>query len=147
MHVRRVHSPDELSSCLHIRRAVFMQEQGVSEADEIDGLDSVCRHFLATPDKTSPPQAAMGTARLLFIDDSMAKAQRVAVLSPHRGRGVGAALMFALEGEAARANRSVVVLGSQLSALRFYEKLGYAPFGETFLDAGIEHRMMRKNVL
>ena len=56
-------------------------------------------------------------------------------------------MMFAVEGEAARAGRGVVILGSQLSAVPFYTKLGYEPYGEIFLDANIEHRMMRKSVL
>jgi predicted GNAT family N-acyltransferase len=147
VHVRRASSPEDLAACVHIRRVVFIAEQGVPEADELDGLDNVCRHFLALPEKASPPMRAFGTARILFLDDGSAKAQRVAVLKEMRGRGVGAALMFALEGEAARAGRAVMILGSQVTAVPFYSKLGYEPYGDVFLDAGIEHRMMRKSVL
>jgi predicted GNAT family N-acyltransferase len=147
MHIRRAQTSDEMAACIAVRRAVFIDEQRVSEHEELDGLDDVCRHFIAVPDKLSPARLAIGTARLLFLDDGSAKAQRVAVLKPHRGRGVGAALMFALEGEAARAGRALVVLAAQLSAVPFYENLGYTAFGEVFLDAGIDHRMMRKNVL
>lgn len=147
MHVRRATHADEIAACLHIRRVVFIDEQKVPEQDELDDLDPVCRHFLATPDKASPPMDAIGTARILFLDADTAKAQRVAVLKEHRRGGVGAALMFALEGEAARAGRSTVLLSSQLVAVPFYETLGYEAYGEVFLDAGIEHKMMRKQVL
>jgi predicted GNAT family N-acyltransferase len=34
------------------------------------------------------------------------------------------------------------MLGAQLKAISFYERLGFTAFGEVFLDAGIEHRMM-----
>jgi len=146
VHIRRVSTPEEMSACLRIRRAVFIEEQGVPEADELDDLDHACRHFLATAAQESRPSEAQGTARLLFLDEDTAKAQRVAVLAAQRGRGVGAALMFALEGEAARAGRSVMVLASQLSAAPFYERLGYARYGEVFVDAGIDHVMMRKGV-
>lgn len=147
MHVRRATTSEEIAACLQIRRVVFIDEQGVPEHDELDELDSVCRHFIATPDKGSAPDEAIGTARILFVDDDTAKAQRVAVLRQHRRQGVGAALMFALEGEAARAGRSTLLLSSQLGALPFYERLGFEAYGDTYLDAGIEHRMMRKQVL
>ena len=146
VHVRRATTPDELAACLRIRRVVFIEEQGVSEADELDTLDEVCRHFLATPTATSPPADALGTARLLFLDADSAKAQRVAVLAEQRGKGVGAALMFALEGEAARAGCTSMVLASQASAVSFYQRLGYQPYGEVFVDAGIDHLMMKKPI-
>lgn len=147
MHIRRVATSEELQACLAIRRTVFIEEQGVPEADEIDGRDRECRHFLALPEKTSGLRAAIGTARLLFTDDGYAKAQRVAVLRAWRGKGVGAALMFALEGEAARAGYAVLVLAAQKTAVPFYERLGYVAYGEEFEDAGIAHRLMRKAVL
>lgn len=146
MHVRRATTPDDLATCLRIRRTVFIEEQGVPEADELDALDDVCRHFLATPAATSPPADAIGTARLLFLDADSGKAQRVAVLAEHRGEGVGAALMFALEGEAARAGCTTMVLASQLSAASFYERLGYQADGEVFVDAGIDHVLMKKAI-
>lgn len=146
MHVRRVSTPEEMEAALRIRRVVFIEEQGVPEADELDDLDLACRHFLATPTQESRPAEAIGTARLLFIDEDTAKAQRVAVLAEHRRQGVGAALMFALEGEAARAGRSALLLASQLSAAPFYERLGYLRYGDVFVDAGIDHVMMRKAV-
>lgn len=147
MHVRRATSQEEIAASLAIRRRVFIEEQGVPEADELDDLDAVCRHFLATEDVQSAPREAIGTARLLFLDDATAKVQRVAVLKEARSKGVGAALMFAVEGEAARANCGIIILGSQLSAVPFYKKLKYEPYGDVYLDAGIDHQMMRKIVL
>jgi predicted GNAT family N-acyltransferase len=147
VHVRRANTQEEIATCLNIRRTVFIDEQGVPEGDELDQLDPVCRHFLALPGKGSPLREAIGTARILFLDDGSAKAQRVAVLRAHRKSGVGAALMFAVEGEAARAGSATLILSSQLSALPFYEKLGYEAYGDVYLDANIEHRMMRKSVL
>jgi predicted GNAT family N-acyltransferase len=35
-------------------------------------------------------------------------------------------------------------LGAQSHATGFYEKLGFAAFGDEFLDAGIPHRHMRR---
>lgn len=131
---------------MRLRREVFIAEQGVSEHDELDDLDDACVHFLALPREGAPLDEAYGTARLWPRPDGTAKAQRVAVSRDARGRGVGRALMAALEDEARRRGLREVVLGAQLSAVPFYLALGYSPYGEVFDDAGIPHRMMRKAV-
>jgi predicted GNAT family N-acyltransferase len=140
LQVRRV-GLDRLPVCLGLRRQVFIDEQGVPEEEEVDGLDPLCAHFLA--EHGGRP---VGTARLWETPDGRAKAQRVAVLRDWRGQGVGAALMAALEAEARARGHAAVVLGAQLEAVPFYERLGYAPYGEVFLDAGIAHRMMRRGL-
>ncbi|MEM1418220.1 MAG: GNAT family N-acetyltransferase [Myxococcota bacterium] len=131
------HAP--LADAHAIRRTVFIEEQGVTEREEIDGLDPVCTHFVAYRGETP-----VGTARLRVTDEGVAKAERVAVLSGERGRGTGAALMEALHAAARDAGHGEVVLGAQLSAVPFYARLGYETFGEPFEDARIPHRWMRR---
>ena len=130
---------DDLPACLAVRRVVFMEEQGVSEADEIDGLDPECLHLLASDDG-----APVGTARIHFQGE-IAKVGRVCVLSSHRGRGLGAdlirAALRAAEGQARRAK-----LGAQVDALGFYEKLGFTATGPVYDDAGIPHRDMVRDL-
>ena len=129
----------EIELCFAIRRTVFVAGQGVSEREEIDGLDPACTHFLARA-----AGDAVGTARLRFVDGK-AKAERVAVLDEHRRRGVGAALMLALEQEAARLGSGSVVLHAQEASIPFYEILGYRAEGERFFEADIPHRRMSKS--
>lgn len=127
----------DLETCLAIRRVVFMDEQGVSLEDEIDGLDPDAIHFLAYIDDT-----AVGTARMLIKGDE-AKVGRVAVLAGHRGSGLGAGLIRAAVAHAqALPDVTRVVLGAQTHALGFYEKLGFNAFGPVYDDAGIPHRDM-----
>lgn len=144
--VREVVTAAERDRCLAIRREVFIDEQGVSEADELDDLDDECVHLLVAPPGAAGLAEAVGTARLYLVDPIRAKAQRVAVQRTARGTGAGRALMTHLEELARRAGREQVVLGAQLEALSFYERLGYTPYGEIFDDAGIPHRMMKKSV-
>ena len=66
----------DLATCLAIRRKVFIDEQGVSEADEVDGLDPVALHLLAMQDA-----APVGTARIL-VEGAVGKIGRVCVLAP-----------------------------------------------------------------
>lgn len=127
----------DLAACRALRRTVFIQEQGVSETDEVDDLDGKAVHILATLNGRP-----VGTARLLPYGD-IGKVGRVCVLRDARGTGLGAALMQATVAQfRSMPGIKRVKLGAQLHALAFYERLGFAPYGEVFLDAGIEHRDM-----
>lgn len=52
--------------------------------------------------------------------------------------------MLAIEGAAREAGFRQLKLNAQIHARRFYEKLGYEPYGESFAEAGIEHIAMVK---
>lgn len=130
----------DLEECRRIRRKVFIDEQRVAENEEWDGLDAECVHFLAA--EVEP----LGTARLRITAEGQAKAERVAVLATARRRGIGAALMLALEGEAARRGHRSIALGAQLHAVPFYRRLGYEAHGPEFDEAGIPHRRMTKEL-
>jgi len=127
----------DIATCRALRRAVFIDEQGVPEADEVDDLDGEALHLLAV-DSGRP----VGSARLLLRGDSV-KVGRVCVLADQRGQGLGAALMRAAI-EVARGLPGVrrVKLGAQTHALGFYERLGFVASGPEYLDAGIPHRDM-----
>jgi len=118
-----------------IRTAVFVEEQGVAAELEWDGEDERARHVLAmTPDGTM-----VGTGRLL----PDGRIGRMAVLEPWRGKGAGAALLAELLGMAQAAGFSDLVLHAQTHAMGFYARWGFAPEGETFIEAGIPHHTMR----
>ncbi len=138
--VTRISSPREFEACLTIRREVFVRGQNVPEEIEIDGLDPGCTHFLARVDGHP-----VGTARLREVNGE-AKAERVAVLEPWRGCGIGRHLMRATEAEARASDLQGMVLNAQVSVIPFYERLGYRAEGEIFLEADIDHRTMRKNL-
>lgn len=138
LHVRRAAWPEEQAVCLAIRAKVFVEEQGVPEELEVDGRDGFCRHYLGEREGR-----AVATARA-FIEEGRAKIQRVAVLGEVRGQGLGGVLMTGiLDDLRADPEVSEAVLDSQMAAIAFYERLGFAAEGEEFLDAGIWHRRMR----
>jgi ElaA protein len=81
--IREIRSPAEIEQALAIRRTVFIEEQGVSEALEFDGLDQEARHLLASVD--GEPS---GTLRMRLLERGrVAKIERVAVLAPCRHLG------------------------------------------------------------
>ncbi|WP_304617719.1 GNAT family N-acetyltransferase [Paracoccus sp. (in: a-proteobacteria)] len=131
----------DLAACHALRRRVFIEEQNVPEADEMDDLDAMAVHLLAHEDGQP-----LGTARLILKGDT-GKIGRVAVLAEARGRGLGAALMrAALDALRARPGIRRASLSSQTHAIGFYEKLGFAAHGPVYDDAGIPHRDMSREL-
>ncbi|MEO0485482.1 MAG: GNAT family N-acetyltransferase [Pseudomonadota bacterium] len=119
-----------------MRRSVFINEQGVAEQDEVDGKDDEAVHLLA-----SLNGYPVGAARVLGMGTT-AKIGRVCVLRDHRGKGIGEAILEECHKSARRLGATRAILGAQVSALSFYERLGYRAYGPVFDDAGIDHKMM-----
>lgn len=135
----RIERTGDVAICQHLRRVVFIEEQGVSEEDEVDGLDAQALHVLAF-DGDRP----VGTARML-VKGKVGKIGRVCVLAEARGTGLGAALIRAcLEELRSVPGVTEALLGAQTHALGFYEKLGFVADGEEYIDAGIPHFDMRR---
>ncbi len=127
----------DIATCRALRRIVFIEEQGVSEADEVDDKDDEAIHLLAT--LNGKP---VGSARLL-ISGETGKIGRVCVLAETRGTGLGAQLMRAAVDRFRQIpGVTKVKLGAQTHALAFYERLGFEAHGPEFDDAGIAHREM-----
>ncbi|MBV0922827.1 GNAT family N-acetyltransferase [Halomicroarcula limicola] len=122
-----------------VRRTVFIEEQGVSEAEEMDDKDGVATHVLLT-DGDEP----VATARLRLVGEATAKVERVAVLADYRGEGLGVRVMDAVETVAGDRGATEAKLHGQTQVRGFYERLGYEAVGEEFEEAGIPHVEMVK---
>ena len=136
-----VENNKELEDALNIRRKVFMEEQGVSEALEVDGNDSSALHVIA-----KNGDIAVGTARVRFLNKQQAKIERMAILKPSRGTGIGKGIITFLEEELKKRGIEQIVLHSQYYAIDFYKKFGYKETGLPFLDADIKHITMEKAI-
>lgn len=138
MRISIVETEAEKATCADLRREVFIDEQGVSEAEEIDGLDSICTHVIATSEGVP-----VGAARFRVNGDAV-KIQRVCVSKVFRGRGAGAAIITFITDHARKNGLARFVrLGAQSHALDFYRKLGFEAYGDEYIDAGIPHRDMQ----
>lgn len=136
--INEVRDPTGIEACYRIRHRVFVREQGVPVELEIDGQDPLCRHYLASANGDP-----LGAARMKELHDRL-KLQRIAIMREARGTGLGAALVRRMvEDVRASGDQRPVVISSQVSAIGFYEKLGFVAEGEEYLDAGIPHRDMR----
>ena len=132
----KVELTTDLDTCIALRRAVFIDEQGIPEAEEIDDLDDEALHVLGWIDGVP-----VATARM-FLDGSQGKIGRVCVLAQARGTGAGAAIMQGAIAALRDRGAATVKLSSQSYAIPFYEKLGFVAYGPEYPDAGIPHRDM-----
>lgn len=137
----KIETTTDLAACHALRRTVFIEEQGVSEAEELDDKDDQAIHLLAW--QAGRP---VGSARILLLGDT-GKIGRVCVLPQARGTGLGAALIRAAL-DVLRVQPGIVraKLGAQAHALGFYEKLGFTAYGPIYDDAGIPHRDMTRDL-
>ncbi len=126
---------DRQAELISVRRAVFIEEQKVPESIEIDGKDPDCLHVLACDGAGN----AIGSARLT----KSGKIGRMAVLPEYRGRGVGTKMLRAIIDCGISKGIADFHLSAQISAVGFYEKMGFEPYGDEFQEAGIKHINMR----
>lgn len=124
----------DMAEALRIRQTVFVEEQKVDPEIEYDEYEDASTHILARLDGRP-----VGTARWRLTDSGQ-KLERFAVLVDARGEGVGKALVEYVLG---KLNPDLpVYLNSQMSALTFYEALGFVAEGDIFYEADIPHRKM-----
>jgi predicted GNAT family N-acyltransferase len=132
--IREVSWDEAATRLSAIRRRVFVQEQGVAESLEWDGLDPGCRHAVAETANGD----AIATGRLL-PDGHIG---RMAVLPHWRRRGVGSALLAELVAMARHRGDDHVVLHAQAYVIDFYRRAAFEVASESFMEAGIPHVLM-----
>jgi predicted GNAT family N-acyltransferase len=135
--IARLATAADMPAVFALRHEVFVVGQDVPEELERDELDAVSDHAVAVVD-----DQVLGTGRLL-PDGTIG---RMAVSPAVRGQGIGAAVLTVLEERARERGLAAVELHAQVHALGFYDRYGYVPFTEVYLEAGIEHRSMRKEL-
>lgn len=135
--VEKVLGEPQMSQVLALRKAVFVDEQGVPSGIEYAG-DESAHHFLAAHDGR-----ACGTARWRKTGDGF-KLERFAVLPEYREMGIGAALLNAVLADLPD-DPVPIYLNAQLPAVGFYERYGFRCVGDVFEEAGIAHRKMEKD--
>lgn len=122
-----------LEACKAIRREVFVLEQGVDEAIDIDGKDESCAHLLLYVGEET-----VGTARIRKTGRGT-KLERIAIRSSHRGQGLGELVVrcaLSLIDEAP-------YIHAQMASLGFYTRLGFVQEkAEIFYEANIPHTTM-----
>ncbi|MEY2533124.1 MAG: hypothetical protein QOF29_1034 [bacterium] len=138
--VRPARGEAELRAAMALRHEVFVVEQHVPPAEEYDGRDEAALHLVAIEDG-----GVVATCRLLAERDTV-KLGRMAVAASARRRGIASRLLAEADKRALALGGRRIALAAQTAALALYERAGYAAYGDRFLEAGIEHLMMDKDL-
>ena len=118
-----------------VRTEVFIIEQQVDPALEMDEYDDIANHYLAIND-----DKPIATARWREVDDKI-KLERFAVLADYRNSGTGSKILEMVLQDVLHLNKKVY-LHSQLKAVNFYTRHGFIKEGDIFIEADIEHYKM-----
>lgn len=146
--IKPVENEGELFQALAIREIVFIEEQSVPMSLERDADDATAYHVLALE-----KGHAVGTGRLVALPQppegeagAWGRVGRMAVLQASRKSGIGSKVLDALEAEARKRALTGIMLHAQLSAMEFYKRHGYEPYGAVFEEAGMPHLEMKKRL-
>lgn len=129
---------DDRETCYALRHEVFVVEQGYTAEGEVDEVDAEAHHLIAYDEETP-----VATARV-HLDGTTGKIGRVCVVRAMRGQGLGADLVEAAVHHARNLGADRAILGAQVGAMAFYEKLGFAAYGSRYDDEGEPHQMMAR---
>ena len=131
--------PDDLTKALLVRAIVFMEEQNISYAEEMDAYDHEALQIIG-----NIQGEPIATARIRFLGD-IAKLERLAIRKAWRNQGHGDRLIEFMLALARERGFRKFKLHAQARLRAFYEKHGFQAEGDPFLEADIPHLLMWKN--
>jgi Acetyltransferase (GNAT) family. len=137
MEIKWLNGTENLSDSYYVRREVFIKEQCIDESLEWDEMDAQGEHIVIYID--GKPVA---TGRLIVVDGQYMLG-RIAVLKEYRGRNLGRVLVENLMKRAFEKGAREIYIHAQTQVRKFYEKLGFEAYGDTYEEAGIEHISMK----
>jgi predicted GNAT family N-acyltransferase len=141
LYVQLVETEKELQDAYSVRKTVFVEEQNVPLEEEIDQYEEQAAHFVLY-DGEQP----VGAGRFRIVE-GIGKVERICVLPSHRAsKGSGRLIMDTMEEYAKTKEIHVLKLNAQTHAEPFYAKLGFETVSDIFMDAGIPHVTMTKNI-
>lgn len=139
LEVTKISNDHDLDVAFDIRIVVFVDQQKVPMEEEIDQFENDSIHFLAKFDGIP-----CGAARWRFTETGV-KLERFAVLKEYRGKGVGARLVKSVLNDIhlhSEYTNQLMYLNAQIEAVPLYQKFGFKPVGEMFLECDIDHMRM-----
>lgn len=148
--IKRISMDDELyAQEVDLRTRILLAPLDLTIQDYLEmtgDREQRSEHFVAVVDHQHG-ERVVGAATLCLPgadhDERCGKVQQVCVNEQRQGEGIGTKLMIAIE---ARAFAELAIPGlychAQLSAMGFYERLGWVAGSDVFQEAGIDHKRM-----
>ena len=122
-------------TAFEIRRKVFVIEQEVEEREEYDEFEHTSIHYLVFVN-----EIPVGTARWRITENGI-KLERFAVQKEYRNAKAGRSVLLKVL-EDVKPLEKKIYLNAQVTAMKFYEREGFIPEGEMFMECNIKHYRM-----
>ena len=132
---------DDLHEPFAVRRAVFVDELGLSEPQVFDGADGDCIHALAYDDDRTPVAAG----RLRLDADGAFWIGFVAVLAEKRRQKLGDFIVRLLLDRAFLCGASEIFLTARPDSVPFFESIGFVVTGDP-IESGVPMSVRRGGV-
>jgi predicted GNAT family N-acyltransferase len=123
-----------------LRRPLGLHFTAAYLAQEIDDVLVGC--YGTGPGDT----ALMGCCILSPVDEELVQLRQMAVREEMQRGGIGRELMEFAERKAAELGFLTLMMHARKVAVPFYERLGYRAVGDEFLEVGIPHMEMTKDL-
>lgn len=138
-----VRTAGEMAQAREVRRRVFVEEQGMNAASELDSDDPRSIHLVAClGDKI------VGTVRIFPVSDTNGHwvGGRLAVDKAYRAKGAAELLVREAVAAAARRGCRKFTASIQKKNVPFFKRLGWQPSGGPNFHHGIEHQPMQADL-
>lgn len=129
------------AAAAYIRYQVFVMERDIAAPEEFDANDLPDTVYAVMFDGDEP----VSTARYLYDDKEGARITRVATLNAYRGQQLGSQVIAEMEQYILADGHPHIIIHSEMDALPFYQKCGYAPFTEIYYEDGVPCQSVEKH--
>ena len=124
-----------------LRFRVLREPLGFEEGAESFDFEGESVHVVALKD-----EKVVGCVLFAPDGNGSGRLYQMAVAPNLQGHGLGRDLVRFLEVELSKQGIREVTMHAREAAVGFYERLGYACFGEPFTEIGVPHRHMRRSL-
>jgi predicted N-acetyltransferase YhbS len=135
------HGDPDGSALVELRREVLRRPLG---------MDFTAEQLAAEKDQLAlgawDGARVLGCLLLAPREDGVVQMRQVAVAPDAQGRGIGRLIVVEAEAEARRRGWTRMILHARDTAAPFYLKLGYAAVGGPYVEIGIKHLTMAKDL-
>ena len=135
----------ERAASYRLRWEVLRAPHGEPRGSEQDDREFAA-YLVVALDDADGTDVVVGTGRLHEVSPGVAQVRYMAIAPSHRGQGIGAGVLHALEAHAIAQGMNRIRLNARESATGFYTRHGYVDVGEGPTPWGIVHRVMEKQI-
>lgn len=129
---------------LELRFRVLREPLGHARSDVAFAFERESLHLVALDTSAGAEGIVVGCVLFHREHAISGRLYQMAVAPARQRRGLGRTLVRTLEAELMRLGVREVHLHARANVVPFYARLGYAMFGEPFVEVSIPHRHMRR---